>query len=102
MLFCALYALRHRLAAELESVGLGTVAGWCSELYGPPVGAPAPDFTDLPPLTDTDGDRAPECAQRSSHTARPASAPAPRPSPHHPPDWLVFHPQFGLVPKHVM
>lgn len=102
-LFTSYY--RRELAEVLDVLGFEGAAAWVSESYGVSAG-PEQDLTDLPPLCDDSGgiERIePAIPVPASPVAWRVESPPPRPpTPQPVPDsFLVFHPQLGLVPKHV-
>lgn len=100
-LFVVLVALRHQCAEVMDLFGFDGAAAFFSEAYSDAAREEI-DYADLPELVaEGEGDEGKELGE-----ARPAMPPSPPPTPPAsppppPPHSLVFHPQFGLIPKEV-
>lgn len=89
---CVLYLLRHQIAGVLFELGFDGACTWFSSDFQPRQDT---DYSDLPDLADVDDLDAEQCEA----AALPPVCSVPRPPPPTPPDWLVFHPCYGVVYK---
>ena len=96
-ILCVLYMLRYQIAGVLFELGFDNACAWFSSDFQLQQDT---DYSDLPDLTDADDLDVEQHCQAAS-TLRPmvsARLPLPPPPPT-PPDWLVFHPRYGIVYK---
>ena len=95
-ILCVLHLLRFQIAGVLFELGFTNACAWLSSDFQ----LQDTDYSDLPDLTDVDDLDAEQHCLAAASTLRPMiSTQMPRPPPPTPPDWLVFHPRYGVVYK---